>query len=75
MKEELTEKMHSEFSISRESEIQLQVSSAIHFAMTIGVKTKSKFESILENYSVTYDDYKKWKKHYEGFGLKLELEE
>ena len=74
MKEELTEKMHSEFSVSRETDILFKESSAIHNAIIMGTKRRSEFESILKDHSVTYDDYEKWKKHYEELALKLKLE-
>ena len=74
MKEELTEKMHSEFSINQETEIKHRVGSAIHYATILNVKKKEKFKQILENFSVTFSDYEKWKKHYEKLGLILNFE-
>lgn len=72
MKDEFTEKMHSEFTIPKEIEIKLKVGSAIHSASILKVKNKDKFEQILKDYSVTFSDYEKWKKYYKEFGLELE---
>ena len=75
MKEELTEKMHSEFTVSKEIEIKHRVGSAIHYAVILKINKKEELEAILKRYSVGLKDYLKWREHYEGLGLRLELQE
>lgn len=65
MKDELTELMHSEFTISPEMEICNRVGSAMQSARILG-KTEKEIPNILKRYNVTMDDYNKWKDHWQN---------
>ncbi len=70
MKDELTELMHSEFTISPEMEIKHRVGSAIKSGMIRGV-TEDKLKDVLASYTVTYEDYLKWKDYWAEVGVKI----
>lgn len=63
MKDELTELMHSEFTVSEEVDVVNQVGSAMQVARTLGI-TGSELSNILKRYNVTIDDYNKWKDYW-----------
>ncbi|MBO7230277.1 MAG: hypothetical protein J6V20_02565 [Bacteroidaceae bacterium] len=73
MKDEFTEKMHSEFTISEEEEISNRVGSAIQAASILKVNKKKEFEEILKGYTVGLRDYLKWKEHWSRLGLRIDL--
>lgn len=68
MKEELTEKMHSEFTVSKEVDVENRVGSAMQVARALGI-TESGLSNILRRYNVTMDDYKRYKKAWNDVGL------
>lgn len=68
MKEELTEKMHSEFTVSEEVDVENRVGSAMQVARALGI-TESGLSNILRRYNVTMDDYKRYKKAWNDVGL------
>jgi hypothetical protein len=70
MKEELTTKMHSEFTVSKEVDIRNKVGSAIESGMLRGVRENA-IEHTLKRFGVTYDDYNKWKEYWAEVGVKL----
>ncbi len=63
MKDELTELMHSEFTVSEEVDVVNRVGSAMQVARTLGI-TGSELSNILKRYNVTIDDYNKWKDYW-----------
>lgn len=63
MKDELTELMHSEFTLSEEVDVKNRVGSAMQVVRTLGI-TESELPNILKRYNVTMDDYNKWKDHW-----------
>lgn len=71
MKDEFTEKMHSEFTVSKEAEISLKVGSAIQIAILLDKHDRESFEEVLSNYDVTYNDYLKWKEDWSRLGLNI----
>ena len=73
MKEELTKKMHSEFTISKEEDVSNRVGSAIQAANILRVNKKKEFEEILINYTVSIEDYQKYKKEWADAGVSIEL--
>lgn len=73
MKDEFTEKMHSEFTVSKEIEIKHRVGSAIHYAVILKINKKEGLEAILKRYSVGLRDYLKWKEHWSRLGLRIDL--
>ena len=70
MKDELTELIHSEFTISPEMEIKNRVGSAIEFTMMLG-GDENKLKDVLVSYTVTYEDYLKWKDYWAEVGVKI----
>ena len=73
MKEELTEKMHSEFTVSKEIEKKHKVGSAIEMALLLKKNDRKSFEEELNNFNVTFEDYLKWREHWGRLGLKIEI--
>lgn len=73
MKEELTKKMHSEFTVSKEIDVKHKVGSAIEMALLLKKHDRKSFEEELSSYNVTYNDYLKWKEHWGRLGLKIEI--
>ena len=70
MKDELTELMHSEFTVSEEIDKKNKVGSAIRFAM-IGNGGEEELRKALPLYGVTYEEYERWKDHWAEVGVKV----
>ena len=70
MKEELTTKMHSEFTVSEEIDRKNIVGSAIKFAM-MGGGGEDELEYALSIYGVKREEYERWKVHWGNLGVKI----
>ena len=71
MKEELTTKMHSEFSVSREIEVRHKVGTVIEVAIKMNKTDKKSVTDIARLYGITYNDILKWKLYWENKGLEM----
>ena len=60
MKDELTEKMHSEFSVTKESEEQLRAG-CIWLAWCDEDSSREEIEKYAEEYSISYEAAMKWR--------------
>ncbi|MDO9154688.1 MAG: hypothetical protein Q7U47_13465 [Paludibacter sp.] len=60
MKEELTDKMHSEFTIDRETEIQ----HSVWIAYRRMNKTKCSIEEAIQDMGITMSDFRKYEQSY-----------
>ncbi|MDO9154507.1 MAG: hypothetical protein Q7U47_12540 [Paludibacter sp.] len=60
MKEELTDKMHSEFTIDRETEIQ----HSVWIAYEIMNEDKCSIEEAIKGMDITMSDFQKYKQSY-----------
>lgn len=70
MKDELTELMHSEFTISPEMEICNRVGSAIESTMLRG-GGEDNLRHTLKRYALKYKDYETWKDYWAEVGVKI----
>lgn len=71
MKEELTTKMHSEFSVSKEVDMRHKVGSVIEVALKMNKTDENSVIDIAKLYGITYNDVLKWKSYWENNGLKM----
>lgn len=65
MKEELTEKMHSEFTISNEIEIKHRVGIVCEILKATGNYTEDDLNKVLQEYNVSKEQYEEWKSFWE----------
>lgn len=71
MKEELTTKMHSEFTVTKDVEIKHKAGCVIDVAISMNKNSVEDVTDIASLYGVTYADVIKWKPYWGKLGLKL----
>ena len=75
MRDEFTEKMHSELTIPKDVEIKHKVGSAIQVAQILKINDRKSFEKVLSDYGVTFDDYIRNKEEWAKIGLGIQLQD
>lgn len=70
MKDELTELMHSEFTVSEEIDRKNRVGSAIESTILRGGGEEI-LRQTLKGYALTYKDYETWKDYWAEVGVKI----
>lgn len=71
MKEELTTKMHSEFSVDKNTEIKHKVGCILEVAIKMNKTSVRDVTEIANRYGLTYDDVQKWKTYWLKLGLRI----
>ena len=71
MKEELTTKMHLEFSVTRETETRHKVGCVIEIASKMNKTAEKDVIELCKLYGIDLDDINRWKDYWAKFGLNL----
>lgn len=71
MKEELTTKMHSEFSVDKKTEIKHKVGSVLEVAIKMNKTSVKDVTEIANRYGLKYDDIQEWRNYWSKLGLRI----
>ena len=71
MKEELTTKMHSEFSIDKKTETKHKVGSVLEVAIKMNKTSVKDVTEIANRYGLAYDDILEWRNYWSKLGLRI----